>query len=145
MKRAITAVYEEGVLKPSEKLPLEEQQEVLVIVVPLPRNEQLLLTDEQARLAQMREQTEAWLAKQPTDAVRPPLSLPQARSRELDDAFDVALTTIRARAAQFSEAEIAADVDVALAETRALSVYDRARLDAELKAIFAEIAADVSP
>jgi predicted DNA-binding antitoxin AbrB/MazE fold protein len=144
MKRAITAIYEEGVLKPSEKLPLEEQQEVLVIVVPLPRNEQLL-TDEQARLAQMREQTEAWLAKQPTDAVRPPLSLPQARSRELDDAFDVALTTIRARAAQFSEAEIAADVDVALAETRALSVDDRARLDAELKAIFAEIAADVSP
>jgi predicted DNA-binding antitoxin AbrB/MazE fold protein len=144
MKRAITAIYEEGVLKPSEKLPLEEQQEVLVIVVPLPRNEQLL-TDEQARLAQMREQTEAWLAKQPTDAVRPPLSLPQARSRELDDAFDVALTTIRARAAQFSEAEIAADVDAALAETRALSVDDRARLDAELKAIFAEIAADVSP
>lgn len=144
MKRAITAIYEGGVLKPSEKLPLEEQQEVLVIVVPLPKKEQLL-TDEQARLAQMRQQTEAWLARQPTDAVRPPLSLPQARSRELDDAFDAALTTIRARAAQFSEAEIAADVDAALAETHALSIDDRARLDAELKVIFAEIAADVSP
>ena len=144
MKRAITAIYEGGVLKPSEKLPLEEQQEVLVIVVPLPRKEQLL-TDEQAQLAQMRQQTEAWLAKQPTDAVRPPLSLPQARSRELDDAFDAALTAIRARAAQFSEAEIAADVDAALAETHALSIDDRARLDAELEAIFAEIAADVSP
>jgi hypothetical protein len=93
----------------------------------------------------MREQTEAWLAKQPTDAVRPPLSLPQTRSRELDDAFEAALTAIRARAAQFSEAEIAADVDAALAETDALSANDRARLDAELEAIFAEIAADVSP
>ncbi len=144
MKRAITAIYEGGVLKPSEKLPLEEQQEVLVIVVPLPRKEQLL-TDEQARLAQLRERTEAWLAEQPTDAVRPPLSLPKARSRELDDAFDAALTAIRARAAQFSKAEIAADVDAALAETDALSANDRARLDAELEAIFAEIAADVSP
>jgi predicted DNA-binding antitoxin AbrB/MazE fold protein len=144
MKRAITAIYEGGVLKPSEKLPLEEQQEVLVIVVPLPRKEQLL-TDEQARLAQLRERTEAWLAEQPTDAVRPPLSLPQTRSGELDDAFDAALTAIRARAAQFSEAEIAADVDAALAETDALSANDRARLDAELEAIFAEIAADVSP
>jgi predicted DNA-binding antitoxin AbrB/MazE fold protein len=144
MKRAITAIYEGGVLKPSEKLPLEEQQEVLVIVVPLPRKEQLL-TDEQARSAQMREQTEAWLAKQPTDAVRPPLSLPQTRSRELDDAFDAVLSAIRARTAQFSEAEIAADVDAALAETDALSANDRARLDAELEAIFAEIAADVSP
>jgi predicted DNA-binding antitoxin AbrB/MazE fold protein len=142
MKRAITAIYEGGVLKPSEKLPLEEQQEVLVIVVPLPKKEQLL-TDEQAQLAQLREQTEAWLAKQPTDAVRSPLSLPQARSRELDDAFDAALAAIRARAAQFSEAEIAADVDAALAETHALSIDDRARLDAELEAIFAEIAADV--
>lgn len=142
MKRAITAIYEGGVLKPSEKLPLEEQQEVLVIVVPLPRKEQLL-TDEQAQLVQMREQTEAWLAKQPTDVVRPPLSLAKARSRELDDAFDATLTAIRARAAQFSEAEIAADVDAALAETHALSIDDRARLDAELEAIFAEIAADV--
>ena len=144
MKRAITAIYEGGVLKPSEKLSLEEQQEVLVIVVPLPRKEQLL-TDEQARSAQMRERAEAWLAKQPTDAVRPPLSLPQTRSRELDDAFDAALTAIRARAAQLSEAEIAANVDAALAETDALSANDRARLDAELEAIFAEIAADVSP
>lgn len=142
MKRAITAIYEGGVLKPSEKLPLEEQQEVLVIVVPLPRKEQLL-TDEQAQLVQMREQTEAWLTKQPTDVVRPPLSLAKARSRELDDAFDATLTAIRARAAQFSEAEIAADVDAALAETHALSIDDRARLDAELEAIFAEIAADV--
>jgi predicted DNA-binding antitoxin AbrB/MazE fold protein len=144
MKRAITAIYEGGVLKPSEKLPLEEQQEVLVIVVPLPRKEQLL-TDEQARLAQLRERTEAWLAEQPTDAVRPPLSLPQTRSRELDDAFDAALSAIRARAAQFIEAEITADVDAALAETDALSANGRARLDAELEAIFAEIAADVSP
>ena len=52
---------------------------------------------------------------------------------------------IRARAAQFSEAEIAADVDAALAEAHALSIDDRARLDAELEAIFAEIAADVFP
>jgi len=55
------------------------------------------------------------------------------------------LTAIRARAAQLSEAEITANVDAALAETDALSANDRARLDAELEAIFAEIAADVSP
>ena len=143
MKRAIIATYEDGALKLSEKLPLEDYQEVLVIVVPLPQKEQLS-ADEQARAARLKQQAEAWLARQPADSVRPPLSLPESRSQELDEAFDAALAAIRASAAQFPTAEIAADVDAALAESRALSADDRARLEAELDAILAQIATDVA-
>jgi predicted DNA-binding antitoxin AbrB/MazE fold protein len=142
MKRAITATYEDGALKLSEKLPLEDHQEVLVIIVPLPRKEQLS-ADEQARADRMKQQAEAWLARQPADGVRPPLSLPESRSQELE-AFDVALAAIHARAEQFPAAEIAADVDAALAESRALSADDRARLETELDAILAQIVADVA-
>jgi predicted DNA-binding antitoxin AbrB/MazE fold protein len=138
MKRVIAATYEDGALKLSEKLPLEDKQEVLVIVVPLTRKEQLS-ADEQARATRMKEQAEAWLARQPADGVRPPLSLPESRTQELDKAFDAALAAIRARAEQFPAAEIAADVDAALAESRALSADDRARLEAELDAILAQI------
>ena len=139
MKRVITATYEGGVLKLSEKLPLEDHQEVLVIVVPLPQKEQLS-ADEEARAARMKQQAEAWLARQPADGVRPPLSLPESRSRELDEAFDATLAAIRARAAQFPAAEIAADVNAALAGSRALSADDRACLEAELDAILTQIA-----
>jgi predicted DNA-binding antitoxin AbrB/MazE fold protein len=143
MKRVITATYEDGALKLSEKLPLEDHQEVLVIVVPLPQKEHLS-ADEQARADRLKQQTEAWLARQPADSVRPPLSLPESRSQELDEAFDAALAAIRARAEQFPTAEIAADVDAALAESRALSADDRARLEAELDIILAQIATDVA-
>jgi len=76
--------------------------------------------------------------------VRPPLPLPESRSQELDEAFDATLAAIRARAAQFPAAEIAADVDAALAESRALSADDRARLEAELETILAQIVTNVA-
>jgi predicted DNA-binding antitoxin AbrB/MazE fold protein len=143
MKRAITATYEDGALKLSEKLPLEDHQEVLVIVVPLSREEQLS-ADEQERATRLKQRAEVWLARQPANSVRPPLSLPESCSQELDKAFDMALAAIRARAEQFSTAEIAADVDAALVESHALSADDRARLEAELDAILAQIVTDIS-
>jgi predicted DNA-binding antitoxin AbrB/MazE fold protein len=142
MKRVITATYEDGALKLSEELPLEDHQEVLVILVPLPRKEHPS-ADEQARAARLKQQAEAWLARQPADSVRPSLSLPESRSQELDEAFDATLAAIHARAEQFPAAEIAADVNAALAESRALSTDDRARLEAELDAILAQIVTDV--
>jgi predicted DNA-binding antitoxin AbrB/MazE fold protein len=142
MKRAITATYEDGALKLSEKLPLEDHQEVLVIVVPLSREEQLS-ADEQERATRLKQRAEVWLARQPANSVRPPLSLPES-CQELDKAFDMALAAIRARAEQFSTAEIAADVDAALVESHALSADDRARLEAELDAILAQIVTDIS-
>ena len=143
MKRVITATYEDGALKLSEELPLEDHQQVLVIVVPLPRKEQPS-ADEQARATRVKQQAEAWLARQPADSVRPPLLLPESRRQELDEAFDAALAAIRTRAEQFSAAEIATDVDVALAESRALSADDRTHLEAELDAILAQIVTDVA-
>jgi len=141
MSRAIKAIYENGILKPSEKLPLDDQAEVLVIVVPLRRKARAAESDP-TRLAQMRKQVDAWLKAQPPDAVRPPLSLSPAQEQALEGDFEAALAAIRARASQFSELEIAADVDAALDEVRTLSPEDRARLEAEIDAIFAEIAAD---
>jgi len=84
------------------------------------------------------------LARQPADGVRPPLSLPESRYQELDAAFDAALAAIRARAEEFPAAEIAADVDAALAESHTLSADDRTRFEAELEAILAQIVTDVA-
>ncbi len=92
----------------------------------------------------MREQAEAWLRQQPAEAVRPPLRLKQAEEQTLDSDFAATLAAIRARASQFSTEEIIADVEAALAEVRALSPDERARLDAELDAALAEWAADVA-
>lgn len=73
-----------------------------------------------------------------------PLLLPESRRQELDEALDATLAAICTRAEQFSAAEIAADVDAALAESRALSADDRTHLEAELDAILAQIVTDVA-
>jgi len=142
MRRMITATYHNGVLKPTEKLPLPDQQEVLIIVLPLPRAVPPARPD-LARVAVMREQAATWLRQQPVEAVRPPLRLKQAEEQTLDSDFAAALAAIRARASQFSAEEIIADVEAALAEVQTLSPDERARLDAELDAALAEWAADV--
>lgn len=133
MKQAISAVYDKGVLRPVQQLPLDDQQEVLLIVLPLKRGKPPAV--DPARVARMQEQTEAWLAQQPADAVREPL----VPYRVADD-FDAVLAEIRERASRFSEAEIAADVNAALAETRELSPEEREQLDSELDALLAELA-----
>jgi predicted DNA-binding antitoxin AbrB/MazE fold protein len=139
----VTATYENGVLKPAQELPLRDQQQVLVIVLPLPPTSPPAKPDLE-RVAAMREQADRWLSQQSPDAVRQPLPLTQAQEQALDDSFEVALAEIRARASQFSAEEIVADVEAALAEVRALSSDERARLEAELDAVLAEWATDVN-
>lgn len=127
MAKAIVATYENGVLKPAERLPLSEHERVLVVVVPL--------APDAARVARMREQVENWLSQQPADAVREPLTLSPETEQRLDDEFDAALAAIRARASRVSEGQILADVESAIAEVRSMSDEERAHLDAELNPV----------
>jgi predicted DNA-binding antitoxin AbrB/MazE fold protein len=143
MHRVVTATYQNGVLKPAQELPLRDQQQVLIIILPSPETRPSTKPDLE-RVAALREQANQWLSQQSLDAVRPPLHLEQAQEQALDDGFEAALAEIRARAGQFSTEEIIADVEAALAEVRTLSPDERARLDAELDAVLAEWAADVN-
>jgi predicted DNA-binding antitoxin AbrB/MazE fold protein len=143
MHRVVTATYQNGVLKPAQELPLHDQQQVLIIILPSPQTRPPAEPNLE-RVATLREQANQWLSQQSPDAVRPPLHLEQAQEQALDDSFEAALAEIRARASQFSAEEIVADVEAALAEVRTLSPDDRARLDAELNAVLAEWAADVN-
>lgn len=143
MRRVVTATYHNGVLKPAQKLPLPDQQQVLIIVLPLPQDV-LYTKPDRERVAIMREPADAWLRQQPADTVRPPLRLKQAKEQTLDSDFAATLAAIRARASRFSAEEIVADVEAALAEVQTLSPEERTRLDAELDAALAEWAADVA-
>lgn len=143
MATAIIATYENGLLKPSEKLPLREHDQVLVVVVPL--TPQVEYAPDATRVAKMREQAEAWLSQQPSDAVREPLTLSSETEQRLDNEFNAALTAIRARASRFNEKQILADVEAAIAEVRAMPADERARLDDELDQVLATIAADAIP
>lgn len=143
MHRVVTATYQNGVLKPAQELPLRDQQQVLIIVLPPPRTRPPAKPNLE-RVAAMREQANLWLSQQSPDAVRPPLRLKQAQEQALDDNFEAALAEIRARASQFSTEEIVADVEAALTEVRTLSPDERARLDAELDAVLAEWATNVN-
>lgn len=143
MHRVVTATYQNGVLKPAQELPLRDQQQVLIIVLPPPRTRPPAKPNLE-RVAAVREQANLWLSQQSPDAVRPPLRLKQAQEQALDDNFEAALAEIRARASQFSTEEIVADVEAALTEVRTLSPDERARLDAELDAVLAEWATNVN-
>ena len=143
MHRVVTATYQNGVLKPAQELPLRDQQQVLIVILPSPQARPPAEPNLE-RVAAMREQANQWLSQQSPDAIRPPLRLTQAQEQALDDGFEAALAKIRARASQFSTEEIAADVETALADVRTLSPEERARLDAELDLVLAEWAGDVN-
>jgi predicted DNA-binding antitoxin AbrB/MazE fold protein len=139
MTNAIIATYENGLLKPAEKLPLSEHQKVLVVVVPL--TTETAYPRDPARLAKMRERTETWLSQQSPDATREP-SAQAAQQR--DDEFDAALAAIRARASHFDKAQIIADVEAAISEVRAMPDEERARLNRELTQMLAAQSADAT-
>ncbi len=140
MATAIIATYENGLLKPSEKLPLREHAQVLVVVVPL--SPPIEYAPDATRVAKMREQAETWLSQQPAGLVREPVALSSETAQHLDDEFDAALAAIRARASRFNEKQIIADIEAAIAEVRAMPDDERARLAAELDQVLATIAAD---
>jgi len=139
MATATLATFENGLLRPSEKLALREHDQVLVVVVPL--TSQTEYAPDAARGAAMREQAETWLNQQSPNAVREPLTLAPATERRLNDEFDATLAAIRARARRFDEKQILADIETAIAEVRSLSEDERAQLDAELNHTLAAFAA----
>ncbi len=128
MRQMTTATYQDGVLKPDRALAIADRQQVLVIVLPLPP-----ARPDPARVARMEQQAALWLSRQPVGALRPPLE----RAAAGDNGSQSALADIRARAGQWSEAEILADVEAALSEVEMLSPDERARLDDELSAALA--------
>jgi hypothetical protein len=142
MYRIAKMTYQDGVLKSPEALPLEERQQVLVLLLPLPTKARPPQMADPQRMAVLREKAAAWLSQQPADALRPPLALTEMQARGLDEGFDTALMEIRQRASQFDARQIAADVNQALAEVRALSAPEHARLQAELDAFLTDWAAN---
>ena len=130
--KAIRATYEKGFLKPEERLALEENQEVLVFVIPLERE-----YGRSRRLAAMREKVEQWLGAQSEDAVRPPLVAQDLPDPELERMIE----TIRREASRYSPEEIAADVEAALAEVRGLSPEEMASVRTEIDELIAELTA----
>jgi predicted DNA-binding antitoxin AbrB/MazE fold protein len=100
---SISAVYEDGFLKPVQPLALPEHQRVRVIVVPA--------EPDPARVRWLYEQADEWLAQQPAEAIHQPAPLSPATRARLDAEFDDLLVEIRQITAGLSEVEIAARVD----------------------------------
>lgn len=113
--QVIRAVYEDGVLKPSQPLPLQDHQEVQVIVLfDEPRGDV-----DPARVRQLHEQADTWLAQQSAQAVREPKPLTAQERERLDAELDQLLAGIHALSASSSDAEIADEVDAAVMAVRA--------------------------
>lgn len=110
------ARYQNGILKPVDPLPLEENQHVRIIVLMQPKEAGEV---DEARLAEMHRRTDEWLAQQPPDAIQPAPSLSTEEQHAFEAEFDEILRKIRAPNVAFSEEEVMADVAAALAEVRA--------------------------
>ncbi len=136
MSTAIWAVYEDGVLKPKEKLPLDERAEVLILILPV--GETPIKAPDADRVAALQKEVATWLAQQPADAVREPIAAHPSVERD----FERALAAIRKRASKYSLAQIQADVEAAIAESRDLSPQEQQALDAELAQLLAQWAVD---
>ena len=136
MYQVISAIYEDGMLKPTHHLSLEEGQQVLLLI--LPWTKPTFRQPNLKRVAALRQQATTWLREQPKDAVRRPLRLPEAQERKQNEEFDAALGAIRKRAKQISVEEIEADISKGLAEVVLPS--ERVWLEAELERCLGELA-----
>lgn len=136
MSTTVRAIYEDGVIKPKEKLPLVDHTEVLILILPI--EGQPVRKPDADRLSVLREEVATWLVQQPAEAVREPVAT--SSSADLD--FERALAAIRRRASQHSLAQIRADVEAAIAEARSLSPKERQELDSELTQLLAQWAVD---
>jgi predicted DNA-binding antitoxin AbrB/MazE fold protein len=137
MYEVVKAIYQDGVLKPAEDLSLQEQQQVVVIILPA-RSEISQAQPNPDRATVIREQTATWLRQQPDEAIRPPAPLEPAQEGHIDRDIEDTLKAIRARASRLSSEEIAADVSQALVEAQMIPVEEQARLEADLDTILAE-------
>jgi predicted DNA-binding antitoxin AbrB/MazE fold protein len=136
MYKVVKAIYQDGVLKPVEDLSLEEQQQVVVIILPV-RSETSQAQPASERITIIKEQTATWLRQQPAKAIRPPASLKPAREQHVDQDIEDTLKAIRTKASQLSPKEIAADISQALVEAEMISAEEQARLETELDTILA--------
>lgn len=136
MSTTVRAVYEDGVLKPKDILPLDDHAEVLILI--LPAEARLVREPGADRVAALQQEVVTWLAQQPADAVREPVVAPSSVEQD----FERALAAIRRRASQYSLIQIQADVETAVAEARTLSPQERQQLDAELTQLLAQWAVD---
>lgn len=134
MYQVLKAIYQDGVLKPAEELPFEEQQQVVVIVLPV-RSEISPTKSDPERVTTIKEQAATWLTQQPADAVRPPAGLEPTQEQSLDEDIEKILASIRAKAGQLSAKEIAVDIGQALAEIQMIAADELTRLEAELDAL----------
>lgn len=110
----ITAVFENGLLKPLEPLALKDQQRVRIIVV----EDEIISPADPDRVYVMHEAAEAWLAVQPTNAVHEPAPFSQVEKAQLDTEFDQLLAEIQQYSMHDSEEEIARLVDEAVSVIR---------------------------
>lgn len=110
----ITAVFENGLLKPLQPLALKDQQRVRIIVV----EDEVIPPVDLDRVHVMHEAAEAWLAIQPADAVQEPAPLSQDDKAQLDAELDQLLAEIQQYSARDSEEEIARLVDEAASVMR---------------------------
>jgi predicted DNA-binding antitoxin AbrB/MazE fold protein len=137
MYKVVKATYLDGVLKPLEDLSLEEEQQVVIIILPA-ASEISQAQSDLDRMTIIKEQTATWLRQQPAQAVRPPTSLDPSQHQQADQDIEDTLKAIRAKASQMSPEEIAADISQALVEAQMIPAEEQARLEAELDAILAE-------
>ena len=136
MYQVVRATYRDGVLRPVEDLSLEDEQQVVVIILSATSGA-LPAQSDFDHTSIIKEQTASWLARQPAQAIRPPVSLDPSQQQTDQDIEDT-LKTIRAKASQISPEEIAADISQALVEAQVIPAEEQARLEAELDAILAE-------
>ena len=109
----ISAIYEDGVLKPSQPLMLRERQEVTILVL-----DEETATGDDARLRAMQQRLEAWRAFQPEQSSLQPPALSAATRARLDAEFDQLLGELRKNAEHDTEAMIALVVDEAVNTVR---------------------------
>jgi predicted DNA-binding antitoxin AbrB/MazE fold protein len=105
MTRAVTAIYENGILKPLQRLPLQEHQRVLVIVVSLDAERERVSYNPE-RVAEMERRAGAWLSQQPVYVVHEPSPLAPAVQQAIDRAFDEALAAIHSHSVAFDDKSI---------------------------------------
>jgi predicted DNA-binding antitoxin AbrB/MazE fold protein len=135
MHQVIKATYENGVLKPGQPLPLHDQQQVVLVVLPVASTSPTPRADPE-RVASMQLQIDAWLKIQRTDAIRQPLA--DKEQTTLVQETDALLAEIRLATGEVDEAQLLADIEAALAEVQALSAEEIAALDTELNAMMTE-------
>jgi hypothetical protein len=110
----ITAIFENGLLKPLEPLALKDHQRVRIFVV----EDEAFVPPDPNRVYVMHEAAGEWLAMQSADAVQEPALLSPGEKEQLDAELDQLLAEIRRYSATDSDEEIALLVDEAVSAVR---------------------------